>query len=128
MRPADCSIGSTCGRGQREREAEGERGGDREAGAEADHHAEREAAQDDLKQAEAENVALHPPQPRRAEFEADKEQQQGDAEFGDAHLAFGTADQPEHLRADQRAGHEIAERRAQPHAAEDQDEQQSEAE
>ena len=43
-------------------------------------------------------------------------------------LALGVADQAEHLRPDQRAGDEIAQRRAEPEPAEQQHEDQPEAE
>src|SRR3546814_7786454 len=60
------------------------------------------------------------------EFEPDDEQQQSDAEFGDPHLRFGAADQPEHLRPDDRARDEETQRRAQPELAEQEHEAERE--
>ncbi|MEW5312102.1 MAG: hypothetical protein WDW38_003755 [Sanguina aurantia] len=65
--------------------------------------------------------------PRRIEFQPDDEQQQRDAEFGHADLGFGIADQMQHLRPDDRARDEIAERRAEAETAEDQNENERKA-
>src|SRR5205085_184562 len=73
-------------------------------------------------------VLLHPPQPARAQLQSDDEQQERDAELGDAQLRLGIADQPEHLRSDQRAGDEKPQRLPQPDFAEQQYEHEREAE
>ena len=61
-----------------------------------------QAAGHDLRKAERENVALQSPEPRGVEFQPDEEQEQGDAELGDAHLRFGVADQADDHELDAR--------------------------
>ncbi len=62
------------------------------------------------------------------EFEPDEKEQQDDADFGNGQLRFRAADETQPLRADQRAGDEIAQHRAQAEAAEQQDEGHGDAE
>ena len=49
---------------------------------------------DDLGEAEPKNVLAQPPQPARLELQPDDEQQQGDADVGDAEQLLGILDQP----------------------------------
>ena len=53
-------------------------------------------------------------------LEPDDEQQQRDAELGDARQRLGIVDQAEHMRPDQRPADDIAQRRAEPELAEQQ--------
>ena len=99
-----------------------------EAQREIDQRGECEAAHDDLHQAEAENVLAQPPQPVRVQLEPDEEQQERDADFRHRHDRIGLADQPQHLRADDRSADNIAEGRAEPELAEYGDEDQRRAE
>ena len=62
-------------------------------------------------------VAPQRPQPRRLELQADDEQQEHDAEFGDLQDLLAAGDQPRR-RADGDAGGEIAEHGAEPEALE----------
>ena len=62
------------------------------------------------------------------ELQPDEEQQEGDADFRHRHDGIGLADQAEHMRADDRAADDIAERRAEPELAEHGDEEQRRAE
>ena len=60
--------------------------------------------------------------PARLKLQPDDEQQQRDADFGHALDRFRFVEQAEHRRTDQRAGNDIAQRRAQPEPAEQRDE------
>src|SRR6185295_433470 len=101
---------------------------ERETDDEVDEQADRQPAQHDLSEAETENVPAQPPQPARLKLEPDDEQQQRDADLGHAGQLLGVADQPERFRPDQRAGDDVAERRAELEAAEQRDEDQRGAE
>ncbi|PAV67673.1 hypothetical protein WR25_12150 [Diploscapter pachys] len=109
-RPDDCSIGSTCA-----------------VDDSANHTGDGKTAGDDLQQPQPENLLLHPPQPRRVQFQSHDEQQQRDAEFGDPHLRFGIADEAQHMRPDDRTRDQEAQRRTQADPAEQQHEPQAEA-
>src|SRR6478735_8802233 len=61
-------------------------------------------------------------------LEPDDEQQQGDADFGNASQLLGIGDEAQYLRPDQRAADDIAQRRAQAELAEQGDEYQRRAE
>ena len=67
-----------------------------------DRHAE-------LRRAEPEDVAAHRDQPRQLELEPDDEEQEHDAELGDAADGLGLADERQAGRADDDAGGEVAE-------------------
>ena len=71
------------GRGQREAHAEHDDAGGRRDAAHADGGADRDDADRDLHQADAEHVAPQLPQPRQRQFQAEQEQQEHDAEFGE---------------------------------------------
>ncbi len=90
--------------------------------------AERQAAQHDLKQTEPENVASEPPQLARMKFQPDDEQQQRNANFGDAGDLLRVLDKAEQLRSDQRTGDDVAEGRAEPQLPEQSHEYQRRAE
>jgi hypothetical protein len=88
----------------------------------APRHAERQRAggdhrgrRRDLQPAEAEDRSAQPPQERRLQLEADHEQHHHDAELGEVHDVLAlAADRAEHVGADQHAGHQVAQHRAQP--------------
>ena len=116
------------GRRQRQRQPERERSRRAEPGEHHDHAGDRQPARHHLREAEAEDVFLQLPQPRRAQLEPDEEQKQRDAEFGEPHLGLGSADQTEDLRSGDRARDEIAQRRAEPQPPEQENEYQREPE
>ncbi len=62
-----------------------------------------------LRRAEPEDVAAHRDQPRQLELEPDDEEQEHDAELGDAADGLGLADERQAGRADDDAGGEVAE-------------------
>lgn len=60
-------------------------------------------------------MRAHPPEQGGLHLEADEKQHREDAEFGEEHdMAVPAADELEHVRADQSAGEQIAEDRAEP--------------
>ncbi len=84
---------------------------------------EREARDQDLCRAEPEHGTTQRPQPRGLELETDQEQQQHDPELRELECGLDVADQPQAPRADERAGREVAQHRAEPEAAEYRDEE-----
>ncbi len=116
------------GRGQAQRQADGDRGRERNAEREMEQQADRQAAQHDLCEAQPENVPAQPPQPARLQLQPDDEQQQRDPDLGDPGKLVGVADEPEQMRADQRSGDDIAQRCPELQAAEQGDEDQRGAE
>ena len=52
---------------------------------EAEHGREDRSGHQHLRQAEAENVGAHRPEPRRLQLQADEEEEHHDAELGDLH-------------------------------------------
>ncbi len=111
-----------------QRQAERERSRYRYTRSTPDHGTDGKTAQHDLEQAQTKDIAPHRPKPRGAEFETHEEQQQGDAEFRNPHLRFGTADKAQHLWTNQRTCNEIAQGRTEPEFAKQQDEDQREPE
>ena len=71
-----------------------------------------------LRGAEPEHEAAHDAQPLERQLEADREQEERDPELCQHLRRRRLGDQPERLGADQRAGREIAEDRADPQAPE----------
>jgi hypothetical protein len=106
------------GRGQREPEARDQRSLPGKQAGEISQARQHGARQDDLRTAEAEDVLAHLPQACRLQFQADDEEQQHDAELGDGQDLFAAADQPAD-RADDDAGRDIAEHRAEPQPLEE---------
>ena len=75
-------------------------------------------ASDNLEQPQPEYIVPQPPQPLGMKLQPDQEQQQHDAELGDVQHLLRRVDQAEAVGADQRAGDEIAEHRAEAEPAE----------
>ena len=71
----------------------------------------------DLRAAQPEHGLAQRPQPRRLELQPDQEQQQHHAELGEAQRCLRVADDAEPPRADERAGGEVAQHRAELAAA-----------
>ena len=113
--------------GEAERQPDGQRGRNADTECQVDEQAQRQPAQHDLGEAESENVPAQSPQPARVELEPYDEQEQGDADFGDARQVLGIVEQAEQMRADDRPADEIAERRAEPELAEQSDRDQRRA-
>ena len=82
-------------------------------------HGQEQGADADLQRAEPENLAPQAPQPRRLHLEADDEEEHHDAEFGDVQDRLGVVKDGEPERADDQAGGEIAQDRAEPEPPED---------
>ena len=123
------SIGSTCAVDERPSGSPiAKRRLGRNAEREIEKRAEREAAQRHLEQPETEDILAQPPQPARLKLETDDEQQQRDADLGDVLDQLRLLEQAEHGRADQRAGHDVAEGGAEPEPAERGHENQRDAE
>ncbi len=57
------------------------------------------------------------PEPARLQLQPDQEEHQYDAELGQFKNRLGCIDQPEELRADQHAGYQVSEDRAQAQVA-----------
>ena len=85
---------------------------------------QRQPAQHHLRQPEPENILAQPPQAARMKLQPDQEQQQRDADFGDARQILGIVEPAQQLRPDQRPADDIAKRRAKPQPPENGDEQQ----
>ena len=96
---------------EREREAADERGLPVHAPGEERGH-EDHAARGELDRAAAEEGAAHAGEPARLELEADHEEHQHDAELGEVLRGGNVADEVQPPRADQSAGREVAEDRA----------------
>jgi hypothetical protein len=79
---------------------------------------EHEAGEDDLREAEPENVVAHRPEAGGLQLQPDQEEQEDDAEFGDAQQFLPVADLVQD-RADHHAGGEVAEDGAEPEPLED---------
>ena len=99
------------GRRQRQDHADGQRQAPVETECERNpHHRRRGDA--DLQSAEPEQARAHRPEHARFQFEADQEQHHDHTEFGKVFQGFGLlADQPHH-RADDDAGNQVTEHRA----------------
>jgi hypothetical protein len=108
------------GRGQREAHAADEGNDRRKSGEDADAGQER-AADADLQRAEPEDLPPQAPEPRGLHFQADDEQEHHDAEFGDVQNVAGLDENGQAERADDHAGGEIGEDRAEPRALEQRD-------
>jgi len=78
------------------------------------HRGQHQAARSHLQQPEHENIAPHPPQSRRFQFQPDQKQQQRYAQFGNAHFLFGIAHQVQALRPDHHAREQITQCRTEP--------------
>jgi hypothetical protein len=74
---------------------------------------QQQRAEDDLQNAEPEDLRPQAPEPRRPHLEADDEQEQHDAELGDVQDRFRVRDQPHAEGPDDEPGREIAEHGAQ---------------
>ena len=72
----------------------------------------------DLRATRAEYRPAHDPQPRRLQLQADDEQQQHHAEFGEVQDGLDVVDQAEHRWPDHDARREIAKHRAELQPAE----------
>ena len=96
------------GRRQAERKTDRERCSGRDSERRVQQPANGEAAQHHLRQAQTEDVIAQPPQSARLKLQPDNEQEQRDAEVGDAEQLLRVADQPHDLRTDQRAGDDVA--------------------
>ncbi len=106
------------GEGEAHRRDDGDRR--RQAGEHGRAGQQRRADQD-LGEAETEDVVLERPQARRLQFETDDEQEHHDAEFGDAEDRFRVVEDPQPERADGDAGDQVADHRAEADPLEDRD-------
>ena len=104
-------------RRQRERERDHERRGPRQAEC-ARGRSERRGRDRDLQAAGAEYRVAHHPEPRRLQLEPDHEQQQHDAEFGEAQDVLDVLEEPQPPGPDHDAGGEVPEHRAEFEASE----------
>ncbi len=105
------------GRRQREPAADDDRGRHRKA-ARPGQQSDQRGGGEHLRAAEAEHQPAHHAQPLERQLEADREQQEGHAKLGQHPRRRRLVDQPERGGADQHAGREIAEDRADPQAPE----------
>ena len=78
----------------------------------ADARDDRSARQN-VREAQAENVAPQRPQFRGAHFEADQKQEHHDTEFGDVKDRFRIVDDTQAVRTDRQTRREVAQHRAQ---------------
>ena len=96
------------GRRQRKRKPECDRGGKAESLRQENQPGQDQAGDCDLRHTEPENRAAQLPQAARMEFESDKEEKEGDPDFGNRKLRLGAADESEPMWSDQRPGNQIA--------------------
>ena len=106
-----------CGRRERQHQPQHNRRIDLES-QQPGNRADRDRARHDLRCAETKYHAPHDPKARRLQLEANDEQQEHDAQFGEVQDVLGVVDEGEPERADDNAGREVAEYRskAQPAA------------
>ena len=94
-----------------------EGGHGRQAGGDAEH-GQQQPAERHLGSTEPEDRVAELPQPARAHFQANDEQEHDDADLGDVKQRVGIGDQAEDMRADQQAGGQVAEHGPEPEPGE----------
>ena len=90
--------------------------------------AKREAAKDDLRKTQSKNVLSESPQAARLKLQTDDEQQQRDADLGDAGKLLRILNETQDLRADECTSDDVTEGRAEPQPPEQGDENERGAE
>ena len=105
------------GGGERKREAGDERAAPVEPAGEQRKARNGEPGDQDLRDAEAEDVLAHGEQAVEFQFEPDQEQQHHHAELGDGEDALGRRENAEPVGADDHAGDQIGDDRGEPREA-----------